>query len=68
MTPCPVWLTCEYGRRARGDDLRQPLTSDDASFSEGGANCICLHAERDKDARQRIEQYLIRNPGPGSNA
>jgi len=51
----------------QGDDLRQPLTSDDASFSEGGANCICLHAERDKDARQRIEQDLIRNPSPGSN-
>jgi hypothetical protein len=52
----------------QGDGLRHRPAGDDASFSESGANCICLHTERDKNARQRIEQDLIRKPRPSSNA
>jgi hypothetical protein len=52
----------------QSDDLRQPLTSDDKSFSARGANCICVHAEKDKDARQKIEQDLIQKSRPAGNA
>jgi hypothetical protein len=46
----------------QSDDLRQPLASDDGSFSAQGANCICVLAEKDKDARGKIQQDLVREP------
>jgi hypothetical protein len=50
----------------QSDDLRQPLASDEGSFSQQGANCICVLAENDKDARQKIEQDLVRLPRAGT--
>lgn len=63
----------KLGRSARGfvhrrictgqsDDLSQPLTDDAQSLSARRANCICVHAEKDKDARGKIEQDLLRQP------
>ena len=49
----------------QSDGLRQPVTSDEQSFSARGANCICLHAEKDRGARQKIEQDLIQEPRAG---
>ncbi len=46
----------------QSDDLRQSLASVEPSFSERGANCICVHAENDQAARQKIEQDLARGP------
>ena len=51
----------------QSDGLRQLPTSDEQSFSARGANCICLHAEKDKGARQIIEQDLLQKP-PAGNA
>jgi len=51
----------------QSDDLRQSLASDERSFSARGANCICVHAEKDQDARQKIEQDLAREPRAGSS-
>lgn len=50
------------------DDLRQPLTGDGKSFAERGANCICVHSERDKTARLGIEQDLIGKYHSAGNA
>ncbi|HUT61658.1 MAG TPA: hypothetical protein VNA25_27785 [Phycisphaerae bacterium] len=50
----------------QSDDLRQSLASDERSFSARGANCICVHTEKDKGARQKIEQDLVREPRTGS--
>jgi hypothetical protein len=52
----------------QSDDLHQSLTSDEKPFSARGANCICVHAEKDKDIRQRIEQDLIAKSSPAGNA
>jgi hypothetical protein len=46
----------------QSEDFRQPLASDDGTFSAKGANCICVLAEKDKDARQKIELDLVREP------
>lgn len=43
-------------------DLRQLMTGDERSFSERGANCICVHAEKDECARQNIERDLVQKP------
>ena len=48
------------------DGLCQPLASGGQSFAARGANCICLHVEKDKGARQQIEQDLVREPRTGS--
>ncbi|MCJ7543112.1 MAG: hypothetical protein MUP47_00865 [Phycisphaerae bacterium] len=52
----------------QSDNLSQPLPHDDPSISARGANCICVHAEKDKDARQKIEQDLIQKSRPAGNA
>ena len=49
----------------QSDDLRQSMASIEPSFSERGANCICIHAENDQAARQKIEQDLFREPIAG---
>jgi hypothetical protein len=46
----------------QSDDLRQSLASVEPSFSSRGANCICVHAENDQAARQKIELDLAREP------
>ena len=50
----------------QSDGLFQPLASEEQSFSARGANCICVHAEKDKGAREKIEQDLIQEPPAGS--
>ena len=50
----------------QSDELRQPLAGDERPFSAWGANCICVHTEKDKGARQKIEQDLIQEPRAGS--
>jgi hypothetical protein len=42
------------------DDLRQPLTGQGASLADRGANCICVHGEKDEAARLGIQQDLAR--------
>ena len=49
----------------QSDDLRQLLTGDERSFSARDANGICVHAQKDKGARQMIEQDLARKPPAG---
>jgi hypothetical protein len=46
-------------------DLRQSLAGVDPSFSDRGANCICVHSENDQAARQKIEQDLAKEPIAG---
>ena len=50
----------------QSDDLRQLLTGDERSFSAQCANCICVHTEKDKGARQKIEQDMVKKPPAGS--
>ena len=50
----------------RSDDLPLLPASDGQSYAARGANCICLHAETDSDARLKIEQDLIRIPQAGN--
>jgi hypothetical protein len=49
------------------EDLCQPLADSKQHFSGQGANCLCVHAEKDKDARRKIEQDLFRVPRPESS-
>ena len=51
----------------QSDDLRQLPTGQERSFSARGANCICVHTEKDKGTRQKIEQDLVHQP-PAGNA
>ncbi|MBI5725264.1 MAG: hypothetical protein HZA50_14995 [Planctomycetes bacterium] len=44
------------------DDLHQPIADEDQPFAEQGANCICVYAEKDSDARQKIVDDLVREP------
>jgi hypothetical protein len=46
-------------------DLRQPLPSDEQAFCAKGANCICVHAEKDEPTRLAIELDLVKNPPIG---
>jgi len=50
----------------QSDELRQVLTSQERSLSAQGANCICVHAEKDEGTRQEIEQDLLQKPRAGS--
>jgi hypothetical protein len=50
----------------QSDDLPLLPSSDGQSYAARGANCICLHAETDRDARLKIEQDLIREPQAGN--
>jgi len=49
----------------QSDGVCQLLTAQEQSLSAKGANCICLHAEKDKAARQQIEQNLLKGPAAG---
>jgi hypothetical protein len=40
------------------DDLRQLLASDPTPHRDRGANCICVHGEKDEGARQAIWKDL----------
>ena len=53
-------------RMGQSDDLRQPLASEEQAFSTQGANCICVHAEKDEGTRREIEQDLVREPRANS--
>lgn len=50
----------------QSDDLPLLPAGDGRSYAAKGANCICLHAETDKDARLKIEQDLVRNSRRGT--
>jgi len=50
----------------QSNGLCHPLAGEEGSFTERGANCICVHAEKDKAARQTIAQDLTRRPRPGT--
>ena len=50
----------------QSDELRQLVSSQGPSLSAQGANCICVHAEKDQGARQKIEQDLLQRPSAGS--
>lgn len=52
-------------RMGQSDKLRQLLTRAEQSLSAKGANCICVHAETDKDASLKIEQDLWSRPPAG---
>jgi hypothetical protein len=62
-------LTGRFAHRKIGtcqsDGLRQPLADGRESFVARGANCICLHAEKDQSARLHIEQDLLCKPSAG---
>lgn len=46
----------------QSDDLRQPLPGDEQGFCAKGANCICVHAEKDGPTRRAIELDLVKSP------
>ena len=39
-------------------DLRELVAATEPSFSTPGANCICVHAEKNDDARLKIQADL----------
>ncbi len=50
----------------QSDEFRQRLHSEKQALCAKGANCICVHAEPDKDASLRIEQDLLAKPPEGT--
>jgi hypothetical protein len=49
----------------QSEDLRQPLPGGAQGSRAKGANCICVHAEKDEVARLAIELDLFRKPPIG---
>ena len=44
------------------DDLSRPLPDQGEPLASLGANCVCVHGEKSKDARLGIQQDLTRTP------
>jgi len=47
-------------------DLAASLTNGEKAFSARGANCFCVHLQKDEAARLSVEQDLLRKR-PGSS-
>ncbi len=50
----------------QSEELRQRLNSEEQALCAKGANCICVHAEADKDASLKVEQDLLTKPPAGA--
>jgi hypothetical protein len=52
----------------QSDGLRQPPSSGGWSSAVRGANCICLHVEKNQDVRLNVVHDLMRKSGPAAQA
>jgi hypothetical protein len=52
----------------QSDDLCRSWSGDGRAGAERGANCICVHAEKDKEARLNVMEDLMQKPHPAADA